>query len=52
MSSKRKLKAYTIEEKLNVIDRTKKGTRQCEIAKELDLPESTLRGWIKNENKL
>ena len=50
--SKRKLKAFTMEEKLNIIDRIHKGARQAEIAREFNLAESTLRGWIKNEGKL
>jgi hypothetical protein len=49
---KSKLKAYTIEEKLNIIERIRKGTKKAEICRELNLPESTLRGWLKNEDKM
>ena len=49
---KRKKSSYTVEEKLKAISRIRNGERQCVVFRELGIPESTLRGWIKDEANL
>ena len=48
----RKRKAYSILEKLQVVERIRKGEMQTKVSKEVGIPESTLRGWLKDEAKL
>ena len=47
-----KRKAWSVYEKLGVVDRVKKGETRTKICKELSLSESTMRGWLKDETKL
>ena len=47
-----KRKAYTIQEKLDIITRIRKGETQSKVSRETSVPESTLRGWLKDEVKL
>lgn len=47
-----KRKNFTIEEKLDAVDRVRKGVRQTDVAKDLNVNESTLRGWLQSESKL
>uniref|UniRef100_H3BBX8 HTH CENPB-type domain-containing protein n=1 Tax=Latimeria chalumnae TaxID=7897 RepID=H3BBX8_LATCH len=48
----KKRKNYTVEEKLNTVERVKKGEKQCYVIGDLGIPESTLHTWIKDEPKL
>jgi hypothetical protein len=41
-----------IDEKLKIIDRIKMGCTKAELSREYNIPESTLRGWVKDEDKL
>ena len=50
MSQKRK--AYTIAEKLHIIDRIKKGETQASISRDTGIRHSTIRGWIKDKDRL
>ncbi|KAI0229034.1 hypothetical protein LSAT2_020535 [Lamellibrachia satsuma] len=47
-----KRKAYTVREKLDLVIRIRKGESQCKVSREMRVPESTLRGWLKDEVKL
>ena len=47
-----KRKAYLLEEKLKYVQRIKNCESQAKIVKETGIPESTLRGWKKDEDKL
>ena len=48
-----KRNGYTIIEKLKIIARvTKKGETQAQVARDLKIPESTLRGWLREETQL
>ena len=47
-----KRKAYTVREKLQLVTRMRNGEAQCKISREMGIPESTLRGWLKDEVKL
>ena len=47
-----KRKAYSILEKLQVVERICKGEMQTKVSREVGIPESTLRGWLKDEEKL
>jgi transposase-like protein len=49
---KRKHTSYTVEQKLNAIQRIRNGMTKAALARELDVPESTLRGWVRDEEKL
>ena len=51
MEGKKKRKAFSITEKLEAIDRAKTMGRP-KVCRELGLSESTLRGWVKEEDKL
>ena len=44
--------AYTVHEKLDLVIRIQKGESQCKVSSEMCVPESTLRGWLKDEVKL
>ena len=39
-------------EKLDLVIRIRKGKSQCKVSQEMRVPESTLRGWLKDEVKL
>ena len=47
-----KRKAYSVHTKLEAIARVHKGETKAKIARDNGVPESTFRGWIKEENKL
>jgi transposase-like protein len=47
-----KRKQFTVHEKLQLVERVRKGEAQCKIVKETGVNESTLRGWLRNEEKL
>jgi transposase-like protein len=50
MSAKRK--NYSIEEKLKIIDKVRSGVSKASINRECGIPEGTIRGWMKEEEKL
>ncbi|KAM3929417.1 tigger transposable element-derived protein 5 [Leptodactylus fuscus] len=45
-------KAYSIKDKLEAIERVKKGERQASVSRDFGVPGGTLRGWLKDEQKL
>lgn len=49
---KLKRKAYSIKEKLNTVERVKAGEPRSKILRDMGIPDSTLRGWMKDEDKL
>ena len=52
MAAAKRQRAYTVEEKLRVVERLNNGETQANISRELGIAASTLRGWAKNETKL
>ena len=50
MSLKRK--AYTVAEKLKAVDRVKKGEAKTKVGRDIGAPESTVRRWVREEDKL
>jgi hypothetical protein len=52
MVESRKRKAYTIVEKLHIVDRIKSGETHTKIIKKTGVAGSTLLGWLKDEGKL
>ena len=51
MATSLKCKAYFVEDKLSAISRVR-GESQAKVSRDLGVAESTLRGWLKDENKL
>ena len=47
-----KRKAYTVAEKLVLVQRVRNGESQAKVVRDTGVPESTLRGWLKEEAKL
>ncbi len=48
-----KRKSYTVTEKLEAVTRVKqRGETQAKVSRENGVPESTLRGWIRDEKKM
>jgi len=47
-----KRKAYAVKEKLYLVQRIRDGESQASISRETGVPESTLRGWLKDQEKL
>ncbi|XP_019409257.1 PREDICTED: tigger transposable element-derived protein 5 [Crocodylus porosus] len=45
-------RAYSIKDKLQAIERVKKGERQASVCRDFGVPGGTLRGWLKDEAKL
>uniref|UniRef100_A0A8C4TTX3 Tigger transposable element derived 5 n=1 Tax=Falco tinnunculus TaxID=100819 RepID=A0A8C4TTX3_FALTI len=45
-------RAYSIKDKLQAIERVKKGERQASVCRAFGVPGGTLRGWLKDEAKL
>ncbi|NWX22788.1 TIGD5 protein, partial [Aegotheles bennettii] len=45
-------RAYSIKDKLEAIERVKKGERQANVCRAFGVPGGTLRGWLKDEAKL
>ncbi|XP_037963166.2 protein distal antenna [Plutella xylostella] len=54
MSSKgkRPMRALTAGDKIEAIQRVNDGESKASVARDIGVPESTLRGWCKNEDKL
>ncbi|CAM2117226.1 unnamed protein product [Caretta caretta] len=48
----RKRKSFSAQEKLYALDQLKKGKQQTQLARDLGISESTLRGWKKEEENL
>ncbi|CAM2113932.1 unnamed protein product [Caretta caretta] len=48
----RKCKSFSAQEKLYAMDQVKKGKQETQLARDLGISESTLRGWKKEEEKL
>ncbi len=51
-TASRKRKAYSIRDKLETVDRIRRGDSQTRVAREVGIAESTIRGWLKDEDKL
>ena len=47
-----KRKKFNISFKLDANSRVKNGEKQCEVCKDLQINEATLRGWIRSETSL
>ncbi|XP_071081459.1 tigger transposable element derived 5-like [Haliotis cracherodii] len=45
-------KAYTVQEKLDVVKKVRDGVSQASVSRQSGVPAGTIRGWIKNEEKL
>ena len=50
--SKRKLSSVSVRDKLSAIERVRKGEAKAKIARDMGVGESTIRGWVKSEDKL
>lgn len=51
-SGKRPLRSLSAHEKLDAIRRVHDGESKASVARDIGVPESTLRGWCKNEDKI
>ena len=51
-AEKRKRAQYTITEKLQLVNRIRKGESQAQVSRATGIADSTLRGWLKEEAKL
>lgn len=51
-TSPRKRKSFTVQEKIWALDKLKNGKHVAQLAREMHINESTLRGWRKEEDKL
>lgn len=51
-AGKRPLRSLTAHEKLDAIRRVHDGESKASVARDIGVPESTLRGWCKNEEKI
>lgn len=49
---KRPIRSLNPQEKLEAIQRVHKGESKASVARDIGVPESTLRGWCKNEDKI
>nr|2ELH_A Chain A, CG11849-PA [Drosophila melanogaster] len=49
---KRPLRSLTPRDKIHAIQRIHDGESKASVARDIGVPESTLRGWCKNEDKL
>lgn len=52
MSRKRHSRDLSLNEKLYAVQRIEAGESKASVARKINVPESTLRGWCKNSNKL
>ena len=48
----RKRKQFSIKDKIDIIDQVKNGKSRSAVTKEFSVPEATLRGWLKDEDRL
>lgn len=51
-AGKRPMRSLTAHEKLEAIRRVHDGESKASVARDIGVPESTLRGWCKNEDKI
>lgn len=51
-AAKRPLRSLSAHEKMEAIRRVHKGESKAAVARDIGVPESTLRGWCKNEDKI
>ncbi|XP_011050891.1 PREDICTED: uncharacterized protein LOC105143973 [Acromyrmex echinatior] len=51
-AGKRPLRALTPQEKIDAINRVHNGESKAAVARDIGVPESTLRGWCKAEEKI
>ncbi|XP_073993791.1 uncharacterized protein [Rhodnius prolixus] len=52
VGTKRQVRQLSVHEKLEAIQRVHEGESKASVARVMGVPESTLRGWCKNEDKL
>ena len=52
VSVKRPIRQLSVREKLEAIQRVHNGESKASVARDIGVPESTLRGWCKSEDKL
>jgi hypothetical protein len=52
VSIKRQLQQFSVQDKLDAIQRVNEGESKASVARDIGVPESTLRGWCKSEDKL
>lgn len=52
VSVKRPIRQLSVREKLDAIQRVHNGESKASVARDIGVPESTLRGWCKSEDKL
>ena len=46
------LAVWTVSDKVNAVERVDNGESQAKVSRDLGVSESTLRGWLKDEEKL
>lgn len=51
-TSKRAMRQLSVQEKISAVQRVHDGESKASVARLIGVPESTLRGWCKNEMKL
>uniref|UniRef100_A0A1B6KH05 HTH psq-type domain-containing protein n=1 Tax=Graphocephala atropunctata TaxID=36148 RepID=A0A1B6KH05_9HEMI len=51
-TSKRAMRQLSVREKIDAVQRVHEGESKASVARQIGVPESTLRGWCKNEMKL
>lgn len=49
---RRSVRSLSVQEKVQAIDRVHEGESKASVARDIGVPESTLRGWCKGEEKL
>ncbi|XP_071453634.1 uncharacterized protein danr [Hetaerina americana] len=52
MAPKRQIRQLSVQDKLDAIQRVNDGESKASVARDIGVPESTLRGWCKSEDKL
>ncbi|XP_065339114.1 protein distal antenna-like isoform X2 [Cloeon dipterum] len=52
VTMKRQLQQFSVQDKLDAIQRVNEGESKASVARDIGVPESTLRGWCKSEEKL
>jgi len=48
----RKRKAWTVSNKVNAVKRVNNGESQAKVLRDIGVSKSTLRGWLKDKEKL